>query len=77
MDDKTYEAEGILTIRDKSAPVTLKFVVDQISNDQALVEGSTTIKRSTFGVGQGEWASTDEIQDEVIVRFKITATRKK
>ncbi|TIE18035.1 polyisoprenoid-binding protein, partial [Legionella pneumophila] len=30
-----------------------------------------------FGVGQGEWASTDEIQDEVIVRFKITATRKK
>ncbi|HEI6765586.1 TPA: YceI family protein [Legionella pneumophila] len=77
LDDKTYEAEGILTIRDKSAPVTLKFVVDQISNDQALVEGSSTIKRSTFRVGQGEWESTDEIQNEVIVRFKITATRKK
>ncbi|HAU1296015.1 TPA: YceI family protein [Legionella pneumophila] len=77
LDDKTYEAEGTLTVRDKSAPVTLKFVVEQVSNDQALVEGSTTIKRSTFGVGQGEWASTDEIQDEVIVRFKISAIRKK
>ncbi len=77
LDDKTYEAEGILTVRDKSAPVTLKFVVEQISKDQALVEGGSTIKRSTFGVGQGEWASTDEIQDEVIVRFKISATLKK
>lgn len=77
LDDKTYETDGTLTIRDKSAPVTLKFVVDQISKDQALVEGSTTVKRSVFGVGQGEWASTDEIQDDVIIRFKISAIRKK
>lgn len=77
LNDKTYETDGTLTIRDKSAPVTLKFVVDQISKDQALVEGSTTVKRSVFGVGQGEWASTDEIQDDVIIRFKISAIRKK
>lgn len=77
LDDNTYETDGTLTIRDKSAPVTLKFVVDQISKDQALVEGNTTVKRSVFGVGQGEWASTDEIQDDVIIRFKISAIRKK
>ncbi|KGP62673.1 hypothetical protein EP47_02465 [Legionella norrlandica] len=77
VDDKTYEAQGTLTIRDKTSPVTLKFKVDQTSKDQAVVEGSTIVNRSVFGVGQGEWASTDEIQDEVTVRFKVTAVRKK
>lgn len=70
-----YQAIGILTIKGKSAPVTLNFTAKEQSKDKMLVEGSTLIKRSTFGVGQGEWASTDEIKDEVTVNFKITATK--
>lgn len=77
IDDKTYEAEGILTIRDKSAPVTLKFTAVESPKDHALVNGTATVNRNTFGVGQGEWASTDEIKDEVVVTFKISANRKK
>lgn len=76
IDDKTYEAEGTLTIRDKSAPVTLKFTAEESPKNHALVIGSTTIKRNVFGVGQGEWASTDEIKDDVVVNFKISANRK-
>lgn len=74
--DKTYQANGTLIIRDKSAPVTLTFTAEQNPENHALVEGSTTFKRSTFGVGQGEWASTDEVKDEVTVNFKIVANRK-
>lgn len=74
--DKTYEAEGILTIKDKSAPVTLAFTAEISSDNHAVVDGSTKIKRSIFGVGQGEWASTDEIKDEVTVHFKIVALKK-
>ena len=74
--EKTYEADGILTIRDKSAPVTLTFTAEESPKNHALVSGSTSIRRSTFGVGQGEWASTDEIKDEVTVKFKISANRK-
>ncbi|KTD13289.1 YceI family protein [Legionella jamestowniensis] len=74
--DKTYEANGTLTIRDKSAPVKLVFTANEVSPGTALVEGETTIKRSTFGVGQGEWASTEEIKDEVKVTFKIVAKKK-
>lgn len=74
--DKTYEADGILTIRDKSAPVTLTFTAEESPKNHALVNGTASIKRSTFGVGQGEWASTDAIKDEVTVKFKITANRK-
>ena len=74
--DKTYEAEGTLTIRDKTAPVTLIFTAEESPKNHALIDGHTTIKRSTFGVGQGEWASTKEIKDEVTVHFKVGATRK-
>lgn len=74
--DKTYQAVGTLTIRDKSAPVTLTFTAEETSPGMALVEGSTTFKRSTFGVGQGDWASTDEIKDEVKVDFKLVAKKK-
>lgn len=75
LSNKTYEAKGTLTIRDKTAPVTLTFTAEEI-NGQALVLGSTLLKRSVFGVGQGEWASTDEIKDDVQVNFKVEAIPK-
>ncbi|ASQ45220.1 YceI family protein [Legionella clemsonensis] len=76
IDNNTYEANGILTIRNKSAPVKLVFTANETSPGKALVEGESIIKRSTFGVGQGEWASTEEIKDEVKINFKIVAKKK-
>ncbi|CEG57070.1 YceI family protein [Legionella fallonii] len=74
--DKTYEAIGSLTIRDKTVPVTLTFTAEESPKGHALVDGHTTIKRTMFGVGQGDWASTNEIKDDVAVHFKIVAIRK-
>lgn len=74
--DKTYLATGTLTIRDQSAPATLNFTSEELSPNKWVVIGNTVIKRSTFGVGQGEWASTDEIKDEVTVNFKVVAVKK-
>ncbi|MCW8443141.1 YceI family protein [Fluoribacter gormanii] len=71
-----YEAAGTLTIRDKSAPVTLNFTAQGLDPNKRQVVGSTVIKRSTFGVGQGEWASTDTVKDEVTVKFKVVAIKK-
>ncbi len=74
--DKTYEAMGSLTIRDKTQPVTLTFTAEESPKNHAVVEGHTTLKRTAFGVGQGDWASTNEIKDDVAVHFKVVATRK-
>ena len=74
--DKTYEAIGSLTIRDKTAPVTLIFTAEESPKNHAVVDGHTLIKRTVFGVGQGDWASTSEIKDDVAVHFKIVATPK-
>jgi len=74
--DNAWLAKGTLTIRDKSAPVTLTFTTKEVTPDKRIVTGSTSIKRSDFGVGQGDWASTDEIKDEVTVNFTVSAVRK-
>lgn len=73
--DNAYEAKGTLTIKDKSVPVTLMFTSSFPSENKGVVVGGTVLKRSDFGVGQGEWASTDEIKDNVTVNFKVTATK--
>ncbi len=71
--NNTYQATGNLTIRDKTVPVTLTFTAEQPAKDTGVVKGSTTLKRSAFGVGQGEWAGTNQIKDDVKVDFKIVA----
>ena len=70
-----YNAIGTLTIRDKSIPTTLSFIAIQASPDKAIVEGHTIIKRLAFGVGQREWANTDQIKDDVTVHFKVSAIK--
>lgn len=77
IDEQHYTVDGVLTIKDKSQPVVLKFTAVEFPKDHGVVEGSTIIKRSAFGVGLGEWASTDAIKDEVTVHFKVAASRKK
>lgn len=73
--DKTYQAKGTLTIRDKTQPLTVHFTEEEFTNSEAKVKGSTTIQRNAFGVGQGEWKSTEEVKDEVKVDFVVYARR--
>ncbi|EKD54848.1 MAG: hypothetical protein ACD_60C00038G0010 [uncultured bacterium] len=74
--DKTYEAKGTLTIREKTLPVTLTFTEEENTKNKVRIKGSTQLKRTAFEVGQGEWKSTDEVADEVQVDFVVTATKK-
>lgn len=74
--DKSYQAKGMLTIRDKTLPVTLTFTQEEYSTTKARMKGEATIKRTDFGVGQGEWADTKAVKDEVHLDFTITAIKK-
>jgi polyisoprenoid-binding protein YceI len=73
--DKTYQANGTLTLRDKTIPVILDFTLEDYSANKALAKGSTVLKRTQFGVGQGDWAKTDAIKDDVKVEFVLSATK--
>ncbi|STX28112.1 putative YceI-like family protein [Legionella beliardensis] len=75
INENTYTAAGTLTIRNKTVPVTLTFTAEENDRDYTVVQGNTTIKRTAFGVGQGEWADVSSIKDEVQVNFKVTAQK--
>lgn len=67
--DNTYQADGTLTIRDKTIPIVLTFTWMNVSKQSATVKGTTTLKRTQFGIGQGDWSSTDQVKDDVQVQF--------
>lgn len=70
-----YVADGTLSLHGVSRPASLRFTVD-IAGDRAKAAGTTTIDRTTYGVGSGEWAATDQIAGAVTVNFALTAKRK-
>ncbi|UAL10324.1 YceI family protein [Caulobacter segnis] len=73
--ENKYVADGTLDLRGVKKPLSLPFTL-KIDGDTATARGVTTLDRTTFGVGQGEWASTDEIAAKVTVSFALTAKTK-
>jgi polyisoprenoid-binding protein YceI len=67
-----YEADADLTIRDTTRRVTLPFTLT-IADGQAHAVGDVTIKRTDFGVGQGQWASGQWVGLDVTIRIDIRA----
>jgi polyisoprenoid-binding protein YceI len=68
--DRRYEADGELSIKDKTQPLTVPFRVTDGANGRELT-GEFVIKRADFGIGGGMWAGFDVVANEVTVRFKL------
>lgn len=75
-----YRALGQLTIRDVQQDVVLPFTLTITDHPgdpgplQADAQGGLTISRLDFGVGQGDWASTAMVDEEVVITIAIRAT---
>lgn len=65
-----YTAVGSLTLRGVTKDVPIDFQFTQ-SGSGAKLEGSAKLKRLDFGVGQGEWKSTETVNDSVKVSFSL------
>lgn len=70
-----FVADGTLDLRGVKRPVSLPFSL-KIDGDTARMRGVTSLDRTAFGVGQGEWTATDEIPAKVSIRVELTATRR-
>ncbi|MGI9484629.1 MAG: cytochrome b/b6 domain-containing protein [Geminicoccaceae bacterium] len=79
--DGSYEAAGTLAMRDVVKDVVLAFTLviekDPAGSGQlkAHAKGELPIKRLDYGIGQGDWASTGTVADEVTITVDIKATR--
>ncbi|WP_293900842.1 YceI family protein [Phenylobacterium sp.] len=69
-----FVAHGTLSLRGVSRPLNLPFRL-KITGDRAEVSGVTSLDRTAFGVGQGEWKSTDQIPAKVTVTIALKAKR--
>ncbi len=69
-----YIANGSLTLKGTTNPVSLTFTFTPQQDGSAIAEGYTTIKRSDFNVGEGDWAETSIVRNEVILHIIIHAT---
>ncbi len=64
-----YAADGTLSLRGVSKPVTLDFT--WTPGARPVLSGKATVKRLDFGVGGGDWADTQTIPNEVAVSTKV------
>ena len=64
-----YAADGTLSLRGVSKPVTLNFT--WTPGAKPVLAGKATVKRLDFGVGGGDWADTGSIPNEVAISTKV------
>ena len=72
----SFESDGTLTIRDQTQPMTFPFELSIETCDGQVcfhLTSSVTILRLEYGVGQGYWANTAEVPNEVEVVVDVYA----
>ncbi|HUK01886.1 MAG TPA: YceI family protein [Steroidobacteraceae bacterium] len=74
IDATRFEAVGKLTIRDQThdlrVPLTLTTSATGTARGATLA-GQVTIHRLDYGVGQGDWKSTEWVGNDVVVSFNL------
>jgi polyisoprenoid-binding protein YceI len=74
--DGQLEAVGKLTLRgvtkDLRVPLNLR-----MTGDACELSGEVTVRRLDFGVGQGDWQSTESVGNEVKLQYKVPLVRSK
>ncbi len=75
-----FTAHGELTIRDVTLPVSFPFTltIEKAHGERtARMSAELTLNRLDFGVGSGQWKSTETIGDAVKISLSVHAVRKK
>lgn len=67
-----YAADGTLSLRGASQPVTLTF--SWTPGAQPVLTGKATVQRLDFGIGAGDWADLELIPNGVAVSTRVVLT---
>lgn len=70
-----YEVAGTLTIKGTSKDVVVPATFTPQGNT-GVFEGSLTIQRGDFSIGEGAWKAFDIVANDVVIKFRITAAAK-
>ena len=70
-----YEVAGQLSIKGKTQDVVVPATFTAQGNS-GVFDGSFTIRRADFSIGEGSWAKFDIVANDVLIKFRITANSK-
>ena len=68
-----FQVDGTLTINGSAQKVSLPVTLTQ-SGTTTTAAGTLALKRLAFKIGDGDWADTSMVADEVKVDFKLALT---
>ncbi len=74
----SFTSSGNLTIRNVTRPMSFPFTLSVENNDGVIgfrLNSRVTIRRLEYGVGQGYWASTAEIPNDIDIEVDVFAVR--
>ena len=70
-----YEVTGQLNIKGKTQDVVVPATFTA-QGKTGVFDGSFTIRRADFSIGEGSWAKFDVVANDVLIKFRITAISK-
>jgi polyisoprenoid-binding protein YceI len=68
-----FDVAGKLTVKGTTKDVVVPIALAQ-AGGSTTAAGAFAIKRNDFKIGEGEWADTSTVADDVQVKFKIVLT---
>ena len=66
-----FEARGRLSIKGISRDVVVQLSSKSIGTNLLQLDGHFPIQRLQFHVGEGDWADTGTLADQVLIKFKL------
>lgn len=72
--DGRYEVAGQLSLKGQQQPVIVPVTLTRSGAGAGVASGSFTLKRLQFRVGEGDWADTSLLADDITVSFKLALT---
>lgn len=68
-----YEVRGPLALKGRTHDIVAPFTVKADAGGGSVFEGTFSIRRLQYSVGEGVWKHTDVVADEIQVRFRLHA----
>jgi polyisoprenoid-binding protein YceI len=66
-----YEIAGTLTMKGISKPAVVPIAVSKDAAGNTVADGTFAVKRLDFKLGEGEWADTNTVANDVVVKFRM------
>ncbi|HEX5864199.1 MAG TPA: YceI family protein [Casimicrobiaceae bacterium] len=66
-----YEVAGKLTLKGITKDVVVPIELKKDATGNSVVEGGFPLKRTDYKIGEGTWADTEMVADDVVVRIRM------